>query len=449
MNTARPAARRGLVALLALAVLTASGFVGLAPPPVAASPTAASVALPDGGAASVVREAPRPHFGFSAVLQQVVASGTPPPSTGQGPCVTVVGQSCGVNTTAAVLGIWTKTGSGSFTINATGPAGSLPLSIPTIYLPTTNSVESFPCSALGAAAPFTTSCTGNTVGDLLLNATVTVRFALAGGGTQDVTGTATGPGVGPLTQQLAITQAQAAPGFVTGQAGVSCATVVSQVCTAVGGVTGQGVKTSSQTWNLTATVPAPPPAAGAGTPFAVFSTTSGIEALACAPLAAAPAAGTTVNCRVTTVGDALQGSGVAVVFPGVGGAAGPVAVGIVTGPGAVVLPGAGAFPPLLPPPPPLPLPPLPPPGLVPPPPFVGGAVGSGMPSQEVLDQLFPLPQLGPVRTPVAPSPPMVSGASGVPLVPEADSLLLVGLGLLALGGLVTARRLRGRPDDPA
>jgi hypothetical protein len=43
-------------------------------------------------------------------------------------------------------------------------------------------------------APFTTTCTGATAGDLLQGAIVTVRFPLRGGGTQDVTGTVTGPG---------------------------------------------------------------------------------------------------------------------------------------------------------------------------------------------------------------------------------------------------------------
>jgi hypothetical protein len=40
------------------------------------------------------------------------------------------------------------------------------------------------------------------------------------------------------------------------------------------------------------------------------------------------------------------------------------------------------------------------------------------------------------------------GNPGVPIVPEADSLLLVLGGLAAVGGVVAVRRLRPRRGDP-
>ncbi|HZR98960.1 MAG TPA: hypothetical protein VFE37_09655 [Chloroflexota bacterium] len=119
----------------------------------------------------------------------------PPVSTGQAntPCAGAVGQTCTVS--GGVTGPWTKTSSGHFAFTATGPAGTLPFSFPTVFIPTTTGVENVPCSPVPVTAPFTVHCIGNTVGDLLQGATITVRFLLTAGGTADVTGTATGPGV--------------------------------------------------------------------------------------------------------------------------------------------------------------------------------------------------------------------------------------------------------------
>src|SRR5262249_26464925 len=147
--------------------------------------------------------------------------------------------------------------SGTFSFTATGPAGTAPLSTPAIFLPTTTAVESFPCTPVGATAPFTTTCVGTTVGNVLQNATVTVRFALAAGGTQDVTGVIVGPGPAPLTSASAITAAQAASGFTRGRANVPCAGIVGETCNVAGAVTGSGNKVSSMRWNLTATAPTP------------------------------------------------------------------------------------------------------------------------------------------------------------------------------------------------
>jgi hypothetical protein len=64
--------------------------------------------------------------------------------------------------------------------------------------------------------------------------------------------------------------------------------------------------------------------------------------------------------------------------------------------------------------------------------------------------MFPIPTVGLARTPVAPPAPLVPGAAGpqgIPVIPEADSLLLLTVGLTALGGLLVARRGRRRPDD--
>jgi LPXTG-motif cell wall-anchored protein len=78
-------------------------------------------------------------------------------------------------------------------VTGTGPAGTVVGGLPAIFLPTTVGVEGFPC---GPVTPsLQTTCTGTTRTDLILGAIVTVRFPLLGGGTADVTGTVTGPGV--------------------------------------------------------------------------------------------------------------------------------------------------------------------------------------------------------------------------------------------------------------
>jgi hypothetical protein len=120
-----------------------------------------------------------------------------PPVTGQAglPCANAVGQIC--NATGGVTGPWTKRSSGSFAFTAQGPAATLPLSFPTVFIPTTIGVESIQCNQLPVAAPFTATCVGNTAGDALQGATITIRFILTAGGTQDVTGTLLGPGAPP------------------------------------------------------------------------------------------------------------------------------------------------------------------------------------------------------------------------------------------------------------
>jgi len=135
--------------------------------------------------------------------------------------------------------------------------------------------------------------------------------------------------------------------------------------------------------------------------------------VACAAPAAG-AGGTTFTCTGTIAGNALQGSTAALCFT----AATPCLLGTVTGPGLLLAP------PLLPPPPPPlppPLPPLPPPlPPLPPPP--------------------PAPPVGAFGAPVSGALPPPGAA--VPVIPEAESLLLLGVGLGAAGLLAWARRRR-------
>jgi hypothetical protein len=96
-----------------------------------------------------------------------------------------------------VVGSWTKTGSGAYNFTATGPTNTVPNSQPTIFIPTTVGVEGGPCAIVGATAPFVTTCSGTTTGDILLGANVTVAFATVGGGTVNVVGTPVTPTATP------------------------------------------------------------------------------------------------------------------------------------------------------------------------------------------------------------------------------------------------------------
>jgi hypothetical protein len=135
----------------------------------------------------------------------VVSGLNPPSGSGPGgvPCGSQVGQVCTLS--GAVSGTWTKTGSGTFRLSATGPATTAPGGTPRVFLPTTNGVESALCTPVPVLAPFGTICTGTTTGDLRQGAVVTVRFPLVGGGTADVTGTVTGPGATGAGAAAAVT----------------------------------------------------------------------------------------------------------------------------------------------------------------------------------------------------------------------------------------------------
>jgi hypothetical protein len=160
--------------------------------------------------------------------------------------------------------------------------------------------------------------------------------------------------------------------------GLPCAVVPGQQCQVVPiGATGPaGSATVSGSMSVTLSIPAGVVPAGT-VANAFFATTAGVENVACAPAAA----GVVTRCVGNLLGNAIDGSAVRVFAGGV-----QVATGRVIGPGA---------PPLLPPPPPL---------LLPLPPFAG---------------------------PAQPE---------VPVIPEADSLILLAGGLAALGVLLARRR---------
>ncbi|HLH26678.1 MAG TPA: hypothetical protein VK066_29495 [Chloroflexota bacterium] len=421
--------------------------------PLAAPPAALGAQQPPAlGAARAVADGPRPHFSFSSVVGQTtgtstptltatatatatttpVATGTPIGGTGIVPttqnvptssgiagvaCASGVGQTC--TATGSVSGTFTitsamstSTGPTSFTLVATGPANALAGGYPALFVPTTYTVEAFQCGAVTAALQ--TTCTGMAVGSPLQNATVTVRFPLVGGATSDVAGvvnlgaTATTTSV-PLSTALT-------PVTRSGQAGVPCATVVSATCTVSGSVTGSGTVTASITWSLTATIPS-----GVATgivPTAVFTTTAGLEGITCNAIASGASS---VTCTGTTVGNALQGSTVTVVFT-----TALTAVGTITGSGANLALVASALPPLLPTGPAGP-------GPIAAAPLLGGPFATG-----------PLP-------PLAAGPPLAANVgvrpgplAEVPIVPEADPVMLLVAGL-AIVGLVAW--WRGRRDE--
>jgi hypothetical protein len=126
----------------------------------------------------------------------------PPPLSGQPgvPAASAVGQVVVVR--GGVNGTLTVIGSMSYLLVATGPAGTAVNGLPAVFIPTTAGVESFTCQPVNAALQ--TTCAGTTRGNVLQGATVTVRLALAGGGTADVTGTATSFGATPTATPPAL-----------------------------------------------------------------------------------------------------------------------------------------------------------------------------------------------------------------------------------------------------
>jgi hypothetical protein len=449
----RGSSSRGIfAALMALALLANFGL------PVAAAPTDET-----GPDSSVVTQAlasvEGTHFGFSRVLNQT-SSTTPgtttnttnPPSsglTGGTPCTNVIGGICTI-TGGGTTGTYNKTGSGTLTLNniqlPAGVAGSTAPAVgtlPVLFVPTTvnaNPGEQIVCSAITAAN--TTNCVGTLQGDPLANATASLIFTQFNGARGTVTFIVSPANV---TAQTQLTQAQAVVvAVVTGVGNGPCAVIVGQRCTVTGGVTGTYNKTGSGTLTVTATIPGGAIGSvgqtiGAGqTPVLVVYTTTSLGLTSCGGLVAGVACNpatagnqaeffsvgcavtavgaTTTACTVNTVGDPLQGSTVYVCYNNAVPPAAAVAVcanGIINGPGV----GLNTLPPfpLLPPPPLEFIPPPPPPLLPPPPP-------------------------GPLAAPAAPVMP------SVPVIPEADSLVLLVGGLVALGGLVGYRSLRRRRD---
>ncbi len=356
----------------------------------------------------------------TATSTSSVAPTQPPSGTPGVPCTPVVGGTC--TTTGAVSGTWTKTGSGTFAFAATGPANALAGAVPTISIPTTANAngEQFACLPTGVG--FATTCTGTTAGDVLLGATITVSFPLAGGGFATVTGTPIGTGTAgspSLSAAQAQAQAQATAGFQLGSLGLPCAAGIGQTCTVNGALSGSLSRTGSMSFTLTAVVPAGVPAGIV--PLAVFSTDQGLQTAACA--APTGGVGLAYSCTGTITGNALQGSTAALCFT----TTAPCLLGTVIG--------AGALPPVPPPPgalPPPPLPPPPPPAAPPPPP---PPPALSLPPPPLLP---PQPALGLAAAP-APPPPVFPE---VPVIPEADSMPLLAGGLAVLGVLGALRRRR-------
>jgi hypothetical protein len=297
---------------------------------------------------------------------------------------------------------------------------------PTIHpLTATAIVQTATAQALTATAtptihPLTATSIAATATIQALTATATPTIhpltatAIAGTATvQALTATAT-PRIHPLTLTSVALTPTSMPPTSSGVAGVPCTGRVGRVCSVTGAVTGTLTRIGSMSFSMMATGP-PNAAVGRG-PTVFIPTTRAVEIATCAPVGA----GAQTTCAGTTVGDALQNAVVTVRFSLATGATVDMA-GVVTGPGVqatLVAPAPGGaqaaalVPPLLPPllPPVLPLLP-PPPLLVPPPPLIGG-------------------------------PPTAAVAGETPLIPEAESLLLVGFGVGLLGALAAWRRAR-------
>ena len=159
--------------------------------------------------------------------------------------MTQVGQSVAYQ--GSVTGTWTKTSSGAFNLTATAPTGTqlFANNQPTLFLPTTTNPngEQFTCAAVASGA-LTTTCTGVTVGDVLLGSSATVVFGSVGGPVT-VTGTQVGGTGSSLTPAQAQTQAQGTPGFLLGTQGVPCVIPIGQICTVTGVVTGSLTRTGA------------------------------------------------------------------------------------------------------------------------------------------------------------------------------------------------------------
>jgi hypothetical protein len=203
-NTPNIPATQTQVALLQTATALAATQTALVP---SSTPTSTPNATQTVVAATATAAARATQTAVAA-LTQVVGNPTPSPTVvltpgvPSGACATAVGNVCTISShpnnpsPTTMSGTWTKTGSGTYNVTATGPANTIPGSVPAIFLPTTIGVEGFftTCTAVPAAAPFTTTCAGNTVGDVLQGGVIVVRFATTTG-PFDVRGIAAGPGL--------------------------------------------------------------------------------------------------------------------------------------------------------------------------------------------------------------------------------------------------------------
>ncbi len=239
-----------------------------------------------------------------------------------------------------------------------------------------------------------------------------------------------------VVAQVTTSQAQqvlAGLGY-TGTATNPCVVTIGQVCQVTGAITGSATITGSASWNITVTAP-PAGALVGGIPQAFALTTGNAVGVGEGPFpCSAFVAGTATTCAFVTAGNPLLGTTVAVCYP-------PAAVGGL--PLCVVgtVTGTGVVPPIV--------PPIVPP-VVPPPVFPPAAPGINPPLLPPPPQQFIPPPPPPLLPPPPPAPtgaqvvPSAAAYPAVPVIPEADSLLLVVGGLVALGGLVGYRRLRRR-----
>lgn len=209
-----------------------------------------------------------------------------------------------------------------------------------------------------------------------------------------------------LTVAQALTQAQGSAGFQRGAAAVGCASL-GQPCSVGGALSGTvsalAGGSGGFTFTLSATLPAGVPPGIA--PVAVFSTTQGVLGAVCG--APSGAVGTTYTCAGTLTAPGavpLQGSSAALCFT----ATTACLLGSVSGPGPAAALAASSAPLV----PPVIVAAPPPPPLVPPPP------------------------LAPLTAPFAGPPAAVE----VPVIPEAESALLLALGLAAAGAVAHAVR---------
>ncbi len=208
-------------------------------------------------------------------VQQLLASaapGLPPPSSGQSPCTTVVGQVCTV-TGPQVSGTTTKIGSATFVITATGLVGAQVGGVPTVFIPTTVRVEQFPCAPVTAS--LTAQCSGQTVGDPLQGGTVTVRYPRASGDTADATGIVAGPGPASPTATGTRTSTATVPATPTsaGTATPTATPTVGPTSTATSSPTATSTAVSSPTASPTAVPTATPTTSATSTPVATASLT--------------------------------------------------------------------------------------------------------------------------------------------------------------------------------
>jgi uncharacterized repeat protein (TIGR01451 family) len=394
------------------------------------------------GQASVLAQTTPDLTGTAIAAQQTQQAAPPPGTTGSGPCTTVVGQSCTIS--GAVSGSWTKTSSGSYTVTATVPATAiLNDGAPRIFLPTTAGVEQGTCT-IPTAIGGTVTCSGTTTGDLLQGAVVTVRFVTTGG-FQDVTGTVTGTGgVGALT----ITKT-GSPTLVTVRDQFTTTPLTYTIT-----VSHPATAAAAQNVVVTDTLPANVTFLSATSTVGTCTGSTGVTTVTCTvgTLATGQTATITIQVLVPLAVCGGVGGGLGVGVnplgpiggPGFGNPVGPIggfgasnfgvggnttqtltntasvtATGV-TAPApatttTTVTCGIGQAFPLL-PPPPLLLPPPPPP-LLPPPPGMG---------------------MGAMAAPRAAFP-------EVPVIPEADSVVLLGIGLAAMA-VVAGLRSRRRND---